>query len=395
MTTAPPSRATQQPDGVMDLASFRALFPALRNRAYLFSGSLAPAAEPVRAAWDHWSDAWSSDPNAVMTEPAMLGEMAALRGAFGQLIGATADEIALVDNTSRAANLAVRILAAQGDGHVLVDDTGYPSSVYPWRAMGREVLTVPAQQSQDPSAALAEAITDQTLAVCVSHVAPFSGLRHDIRMLARAAHARGALLLVDAAQSAGVVPLDVAADGIDVLVTTGMKWLLGPPGLGYLYVSRELLGRAPVLDVGYIGLDVPLGDWPVTVLPPISQSARRYELGLPALPGLAAARAGIEVLMKADVAAVSARSEQLTTRCIDGLLELGQPVVTPVHPARRAGVIVFGHEQPGAVFEACRAELVDVGILGPQSGVRVDPHGFNNEDDIDRFLRCYEHVARS
>jgi selenocysteine lyase/cysteine desulfurase len=349
----------------LDLAAFRQFFPVLATRAYLFSGSLTPAATPVRAAWDAWAEAWSSDPNKVMTEAAMLGEMAALRAAFAGLIGATPSEIALTDNTSRAANTAVRILATEPSGDVLVDDTSYPSSVYPWRAAGREVRYVPTDTANDPTEALAGAIDDQTLAVCISHVAPFSGRRHDLAAISRTAHAHGAALMVDAAQAAGAVPINVSEDGVDVLVTTSMKWLLGPPGMGFFYVNRRLLSRAPVLDVGYIGLDVPLGDWPVTTFPPVSQDARRYELGLPALPGIAAARIGIELLMRVGIERVFARIEELATQCIEGLAQLGQTVLTPRDPERRAGVIVFPDPRPHELFGACRDQRVDIGVLGP------------------------------
>lgn len=377
-----------------DLTSFRDMFPALRTRAYLFSGAMAPAATPVRRAWDTWTEAWSGDPNSVMTEEAMLGEMAALRQAFAGLIGASASEIALTDNTSRAANIAIRLLAARSGGHVVVDDTSYPSSVYPWYAIGRKVRYLPTDRMDDPSAAVAEAIDADTLAVCVSHVAPQSGRRHDLGVLSQAAHEQGAALMVDAAQTAGVVPLDVMAQGVDVLVTTSMKWLLGPPGIGYLYVNQELLGSAPVLDVGYIGLDVALGDWPAASLPPVTPHARRYELGLPALPGLTAARAGIELLSSVGLDSIYDRAGHLAGQCIDGLLELGQHVVTPQDPAKRAAVLVFLHDQSQAIFAACRERGVDVGTLGPKGGIRVDPHGFNNEEDIDRFLLCCRQFAR-
>jgi len=387
-----------EPDGqgsaAVDLDDFRAMFPALETRAYLFSGAMAPAAEPVRAAWDSWAQRWSADPNAVLTEDAMLGEMAALRGSFAELIGATASEIALTDNTSRAASIGFRIVAADPRGHVVVDDTSYPSSLYPWRASGREVRYVPSDEAGDPTAAVAEAIDDQTLAVCISHVAPFSGRRHDLAALSTAAHAHGAVLMVDAAQSAGIIPINVRAEGVDILVTTAMKWLLGPPGLGYLYVRRELLSQAPVLDVGYIGLDAALGDWPVTTVPPITTDARRYELGLPSLPGLTAARAGIELIGAVGVDRIAGRAERLLTRSIQGLAELGQEVITPIEPRRRAGVLVFRPDRPAGLFDTCRENFVDIGILGPISAVRVDPHGFNNDDDIDRFLDCYEQNTR-
>jgi len=202
------------------------------------------------------------------------------------------------------------------------------------------------------------------------------------------------VVMVDAAQSAGVVPIDVLADGADILVTTAMKWLLGPPGIGYLYVSRDLLSQAPVLDVGYIGLEAALGDWPVTAVPPVTADARRYELGLPSLPGLAAARAGIELIGAAGIDQIAARAERLVTRCIQGLAELGHDVITPLDANRRAGVVVFRDDRPFELFDVCRDKGVDIGVLGPSRSVRVDPHGFNNDDDVDRFLDCYQRHKR-
>ena len=369
----------------MTLEEFRAQFPALETRAYLFSGAMTPAAATVRAEWDKWTDAWSADPNSVYTEEAMLGGMTSLRQAFARLLNATPEEIALTDSTSRAANIAIRILADRGSGSVVVDESTYPSSVYPWYAQAREVHMVPTGHSADPSATLAEAITDDTVAVCVSHVSPFTGRRHNLALLSAAAHDHGALLMVDAAQSTGVLPLDTRAEGIDLLVTTGMKWLLGPPGIGYLYATEEVLATAPVLDVGYIGLDVPLGEWPVAELPPVSPTARRYELGLPSLPALGASRAGVELLLQAGVANIAAHVEHLMTRCLDGLQELGLDVTTPRDPARRASVLVFTHKHAAQLFKACRHKGVDIGTL-TRGRLRVDPHGFNNEADIDRFL---------
>jgi selenocysteine lyase/cysteine desulfurase len=373
----------------MSPTEYRKHFPIFSSRSYLFWGALAPAATEVRAQWDSWAEAWSTDPNSVITGDMKLGGMSLARQAFARLIGAEAREIALTDNTSRAANLAIRILEAKGNGYVIVDDTTYPSSVYPWRARGWDVRYVPTADAPDPAGAIADAIDDGCLAVCVSHVAPFSGLRHDLTALARAAHAHGAFLMVDAAQSAGVVPVDVHASEVDLLFTTGMKWLLGPPGIAFLYVSSELLADAPVLDVGYIGLDVASGDWPVTSLPPISREAKRYELGLPSLPALYSAAAGIEILREAGVEPISRQVEHLVTQCIDGLSEHGQESLTPRNPTLRAGVVVFRHKAASSLFDHCRSQRVDIGTVGSDL-VRVDFHGFNNEDDLRRFLECFK-----
>lgn len=375
--------------GPVDLDEFRAEFPITRTRAYLFSGALTPAATRVRAAWDTWAGSWSDDPNSVYTGEMMIGAMDELRASFGRLIGAEAGTIAITDNTCRAANIAIRVLAER-PGNVVIDDGTYPSSAYPWYARrDREVRFVPTDGRDDAAAALAERIDDDTVAVCITHVAPFTGRRHDLGAIAAVAHAHGAMLLVDAAQSTGVVPIDVARDGVDALVTTAMKWLLGPPGIGFLYLRPELLADAPTLDVGYLGLDAPLGEWPPDAMPAVVADARRYELGLPSLPGLFAARAGIDLLLEVGVDRINAHVEGLATRTIAGLLERGADVVTPQDPAQRAGVVAARHPDPQRLFDECRRHGVDIGAIG---GIRVDPNGFNTEADIDRFLECYDRV---
>jgi selenocysteine lyase/cysteine desulfurase len=113
----------------MSPTEYRKHFPIFSSRSYLFWGALAPAATEVRAQWDSWAEAWSTDPNSVITGDMKLGGLSLARQAFARLIGAEASEIALTDNTSRAANLAIRILEAKGNGYIIVDDTTYPSSV--------------------------------------------------------------------------------------------------------------------------------------------------------------------------------------------------------------------------------------------------------------------------
>ena len=155
----------------MDLAEFRSQFPALRTRAYLFAGALTPAAKPVRAAWDDWTDSWQYDPNFVYTGPMMTGRMDELRTAFGRLIGGDPASVSLTDNTCRAANIAVGILSARPGSNVVVDDGTYPSSVYPWRAHGqREVRLVHTDGVADAASLIAEQVDDETTAVCITHV---------------------------------------------------------------------------------------------------------------------------------------------------------------------------------------------------------------------------------
>ena len=148
-------------------------FPALRTRAYLFAGALTPAAKPVRAAWDDWTDSWQYDPNFVYTGPMMTGRMDELRAAFGRLIGGDPASVSLTDNTCRAANIGVGILSARPGSNVVVDDGTYPSSVYPWRAHGqREVRLVHTDGVADAASLIAEQVDDETTAVCITTSRP-------------------------------------------------------------------------------------------------------------------------------------------------------------------------------------------------------------------------------
>jgi selenocysteine lyase/cysteine desulfurase len=369
----------------MELQEFRRQFPVTRSHAYLLSGALAPAALSVRAAAEAWLHAWSDDPVQILG--AFRAELEGLRAAFSELIGANADEIVVTDGTSRAAILAVRLLQDY-PGDVLVDDTTYPSSIYPWLvAANRPLRYVPSDHADEPARGLMEALAHRPAGVvAISHVAPFTGLRHNLERLAEVVHAQSALLFVDAAQSTGVMPIDVRRDGIDVLVTTAMKWLLGPPGIGFLYIRRELLDQAPRVEVGYFGArPAAPGEWPPTELPPLAEGGRKFEPGMPSLSGLAAASAGIGLIRAVGTERIQQRIEGLVSRCIDGLRERGLKVRTPELPNARAGVVAAEYPQASEVVSFLREREVDIGTY--QNGVfRVDPHAFCIDDDVDRLL---------
>jgi selenocysteine lyase/cysteine desulfurase len=198
----------------------RAFFPIVSTRAYLFSGGLSPAATSVRAAHDRWSEAWMHDPAAPYAD--YQGEWEFARERFATLIGADPDEVAIVDHTSRGSNLIVQMLPPVAAGNVVVDDYTYPSSIYPWLLSPKanvELRQVRAEENVVRVDDIARVVDNDTIAISVSHVSPRSGFRHDLVALADLAHAHGAFLIVDAAQSAGALDLDVGKQGVDFLTT--------------------------------------------------------------------------------------------------------------------------------------------------------------------------------
>src|SRR5437867_521571 len=235
----------------MTPAAARALFPITAERAYMFSGGLAPAASTVQAALDRWSDLWASDPGTLYAH--YQEDWEAAREGFARVIGADPDEIAITDHTSRGSNLAVQMIDAPAGSNVVVDEFTYPSSMYPWQLPAKRHVEIRYVAARDNKIALDDIrrqVDERTIAISVSHVSPLTGFRHDLAALAELAHARGAYLIVDAAQSAGALDVDVSRDGIDLLSCLAMKWLLGPPGVGFLFVARQHDALIPG-QVGY------------------------------------------------------------------------------------------------------------------------------------------------
>ncbi len=359
----------------------RALFPILKERAYLFSGGIAPAntraLEAVRQHLDY-----------VTEEPARLyardlaTDFVEVRRLFAHLMGADEDEIAIVSSTSEGTNIAVDLLEIAPGGNVVFDQWSYASTVYPFLLPARERLErrfVPPREGRIHLEDLERAIDHHTVAVCVSHVTPAQGFRQDIGELAKIAHSRGALLLVDGAQSAGAMPINLHQLDVDFFSCCAMKWLLGAAGVGFLYVARRHLDRAPS-RAGHAsnrkGFDI--HDFE------LRHSAERFQLGMPNLMGLAFTRPGLEILLETDMDVVEDRVLDLSGRCIAGMRERGLKVLTPPEPEHRLGVVAAEMDDARQLWEFLYARGVDTYFHG--NLFRVDPHVFNNQDDIARFL---------
>jgi cysteine desulfurase / selenocysteine lyase len=370
---------------VIDAARFRSQFSITDKRAYLFAGAIAPAADAVRQAAQEWIQAWAVDPLA--NYDAAFTDMVRVREAIGGILGVDGSRITLSENTSQASNLGVRLLARGSAGsNVVVDRTTYPSSRYPWLTIANaEIRAVTGALGEAMYEAIEHHTDDETIAIVVSHVDPLTGFRHDLQVLREIAARHGAALMVDIAQSAGAVPLPDDLAGIDIAVGTTMKWLLGPPGIGYLYARPGLGDDVTGLDVGYMSFTVDGEKYPQSTLPPVADDGRRFELGLGNMAGMQAAVAGIELLQQIGVPAVFEHVSDLAETCIAGLTELGFMVRTPAERRWHAGVVAF--ESPFAHELAAFLKTRGVDIGGYDWGLgRVDPHAFNNADDITRLL---------
>jgi selenocysteine lyase/cysteine desulfurase len=382
------------------LARARESFPALERWTYLDLGGRDVLSREVRAALDAHLDermynGADKDRFFVMVEEA--------RGRFAQLIHADADEITYTKNISDGLNMVAAGLEWRpGDNVILCGELEHPNNVYPWlnqRARGLEVRFVKHRDGHMPVDDMIACMDRGTRVVTCSTVSFSPGFRTDIERLGLACRERGVLLLVDAAQSAGVLHTDVRAANIDALSVSTQKGLLGLYGMGYLYVRREWAGRMRPAYLARFGVDLgaadahesDIGGHSYELMP----GARRFDLGNYNYIGVAAANAAMRFLLELDTRNIEPYVVRAAHALAEGLLDLGFPVCGGRPGPHLAHIVCIGaygsggdkggaDERMNRFYRFLTENRVK---LSMRRGVlRFSLHVYNNLDDVARVL---------
>lgn len=369
------------PADAPDWTALRALFPALARGVYLDTASSGPVSTPAMLAGQRFYTLSNARGN--RAAPDWQAELASCRRRIAALIGAREDEIGFVPNTSMAMNAAA--LMFEGAGSVLTGADEHPTVVTPWLARGYAVHRAPRDRDgRIPLSAYAGAMTRDTRIIAVSHVRFNDGQVNDLAGLAVLARAHGAHLVVDAIQSAGILPIDVGL-GIDVLGFAGFKWLNAGYGGGGLYVRDGLLARYGLPIAGNRSRASESLD-EVVALDPLLK-ARAFELGAMAAPNLMALNASLGLIAGVGREAILVRVAALTARLRAGLARLGLRAASEdVSPI--VSVAVAAPEAAAAAFEAA-----DVRVALRAGRIRVAVSWYNDEADIDRCLEVFATLA--
>src|SRR6266536_4231699 len=289
------------------LARYRDEVPIFRDKIYLTTCSLGALGERTRRKLAEFVDLWQSRGASAWYDVwwAALGD---LRRRYGSLIGAAPEEIALAPSISVALSAVAEAVDYTRRPKVVVTSLDFPTVAYQWlakRPRGVEVVVVESPDRVSvPVEAIARAVDHRTALVATSHVYFTSGAIQDIRAVADVAHARGALCLIDAYQSVGQVPLAVHATGVDCVTAGGLKWLLGGPGIVFLYVREDLARRLAPAIAGWFGHKNQFAFEPRSL--EWHDDARRFELGTPSLAAVYAQLGGLEYIEEIGVPAIRA-----------------------------------------------------------------------------------------
>ena len=371
-------------------------FPHLADVTYLNSGSIGLMPLPVQeAAAEFERDIWMRGTTG-FDEAAETGCLEDARDAAALLLNAQQDDVAIVKSATEAFGMVAWWLQPAAGTNIVTIDIEHPSTAYPWlriaRHTGAEARFV--RVWDDPSSLslekVAESVDNETSVIVVSYVQYSTGYRFVLKEMADLAHAHGALLAIDATQAAGMAPIDVARDDVDVLVAGGYKWLCGPFGAAVCWLRPELRAE----------FDPPFVGWRSTVDPyafdsrtmPVSPTARSMEYSTMGYGSAVALGGALRYVNELGVDRVLAHDQALATRLADGLEALGATVLTPRDDAHRGGIVTARY--PGRDGEEVAARLNDAGVLvSPRFGAtRFSLHHFNDEADVDAALARLETI---
>jgi kynureninase len=372
---------------VRDLADYRSEFPVLERTAYLISASLGPIGTRARSRLDAYLDAWAAKgaPDLVWFQD-IFPAMGELKGTFARMVGCDPDELAITTNVSVALSTVATCLDLSGSrNRIVLSELDFPTDGHVWLAQpDAEIVWLPSEDGLTiPLQTYADAIDERTALVMVNRVLYRSSAIMDAKAVCTMAREAGALTFVDDYHGAGIVPLDLHDLGCDLYSAGVLKWLCGGPGLAFLYARRDLLPSLEPRITGWFATADPFSfDTQHLVYHP---TARRLEHGTPPAPVVFLAQGGLDVITEVGVERIRARQGELTDHVIAGADEMGLPVRTPRERRARGGVVNVGvGPRAGEICHALLARGVCTDFRG--DGLRVSPHFFNTEDDIDRMF---------
>jgi kynureninase len=358
---------------VAELHEYRERFPILAETTYLINHSLGamPAAAEERVleyarAWNTrgvraWEEGW-------WDLPLTVGDQIA------RLIGAPPGSVSMHQNVTIAEAVVVSCFGFDGPRRRIVyEEENFPSVRYLYQAQrGADILVAADAEG------VVEAIDERTLLVPVTHVLYKTGEIQDVEAIVASAHEVGALVVLDAYQSAGTVPLDVTGLGVDFAVGGSVKWLCGGPGAAWLYVRPDL---APTLEPALTGWQAHARPFAFEPEQDYAEGAARFLTGTPNVPALYAATAGYDVVEEVGVDRIRERSQEQTALLVELLDDAGFAAGGPHEPERRGGTVVV--QVPGS--KRVNRELAERGVIcdwRPDVGLRLGPHFFNTDDEL-------------
>lgn len=386
-----------------DLLARRADYPILARSTYLVSNSLGAMhrATPQRLA--AYAEEWNT--RGVLAWETWRPQMRRVADLVAAVIGAPAGSVVMRQNVADLLGAVASSLDFTGArNRVVYTELEWPGSHYFWleqQRFGAEVVVVPVGDDRDGVAAhldverLVDAIDERTLIVPISLVLFRTATLVDVRPVIEKAHAVGALVLLDAYQAVGTVPVDVTALDVDLCVGGSVKYLCGGPGNGWMYVAPRLAESLRPASVGWFGHARPFAFEFDAI--DYAAGVERFAGGTPGVPAAYAAEPAYQAVVDIGVPRIRERSLSLTQPMLEDALARGFTVRSPHDPAHRAGHVTIDPGRVPGESQRVHDELLARGFVvdhRPGVGIRVAPHFYNTRDECVAVLDEMERIVK-
>lgn len=370
------------------LKSIRDEFPILDTATYLNSCSLGALSHRSERRLREFLDLWHQMGASAWYEH-WIARLAELRTAAGEFVGGAPGTVALLPSTSAALSMVAESVDYKKRNRVVVTDLDFPTLVYQWRVKPEvEVIMLRSEDGIgiDPDQ-FAAVVDERTAFVATSHVYYATGHVQDVAAVADIARSAGAFSVIDAYQAPGQIPVDVTALGADFYTWGPLKWLCGGPGLSYLHVRESLIQSLEPRITSWwanrdqFGFDLERFAY--------RDDALRFELGTPPLPSVHLALGGQDIVSEVGIERIVDRNRELSERVRRLAASAGFELRQSTDPHRRSAIVMIRHPDPSGAVKQLATNRIIVDYRGDY--VRVSPHFYNTEEDVDR---CIEALAR-
>lgn len=370
----------------LDFTILRKQFPLLDQRNYLATHTLGPLPQDAVIDIEAYTQSLYLGRRAFSLWRERYEEMFPL---LETLINAPQGSVCITSSSTAAQGaIAAAIQPTASRNRIIITDLDFASGRYLWNAQvsrGFDIIEINSVDGiQIDAADIIAQIDDRVAIVAVSLVSYLSSARLDIQPVIEAAHAAGAIVVLDAYQAVGVIPIDVVSLNVDVLVGGMNKWLSGSMGLAFAYVKPALSEQLQPVYPGWFAhlqLQPPL--FAPTFMP--APGARRFQQGVPAIEPFYTSRAGIQFAIEVGVDKIYQRNLSLTNYLIAAADAHSIPVNTPRDPNSRGGTICLGVDNPTIMVDQLAALGIDVDTSS-ELGLRVSPHCCNTEDECQQLI---------
>ena len=358
----------------------RSRFNIFRSKIYLNTCSQGALSDTVEAGLHDYIATWHEQGSPWET---WVEHYESARTAFAQFINASPDEVAIVTSVSAGINGVASALNFRERKKVVMGEFEFPTMGHVWlaqRARGADVHFVGADGNSIPAINYEKLIDRNTSIVALTHVCFKNGFRSEVSPIVQMAHGAGALLMLDDYQDCGTRPVDVKAMDVDFYLSGTLKYLLGPPGLAFMYVRRELIPSLAPTVTGWFAQANPFGYNPQHF--ELSPTARRFESGSPSVPNVYAAMPALQMLREIGMETVASHIKHLTQSLMNGARDLGIPAKTPSDSVGPL-VVLQCPDAAALVQTLAKSRIVASNRF---DGLRISFHVYNMLDDVNAVL---------